>query len=166
VLGGSSEWIMLVPTQSGYLFLNTDGSTYDTVMAVYLMSLTNESDFQYLACDNDSGADGKASALVVPVQAGRTNVVLVDGVNGISGALQLNYSLISSLSLKALGTVQGAPRLQVTGREHMNFKILYSTNLINWSTILTTNSLTAVCDFVVNSPPGSARRFYRAQLLP
>src|SRR5204862_64745 len=33
VSGGASEWISVIAEANGTLFLNTDGSTYDTVMA-------------------------------------------------------------------------------------------------------------------------------------
>jgi len=165
VLGGASEYITFVPAESGALFLNTDGSSYDTVMAVFLRSPTNAS-LIYLVCDNNSGVDGRDSALNVPVVAGQTNIVLVDGVNGASGILQLNYSLLSSISLRALGTsVNGGNFMQVLSRTNANFSLQRSTNMIHWSPILTTNSPSGVYNHTDPTPPG-IRYFYRAKLLP
>ena len=102
-----------------------------------------------------------------PVVAGQTNVVLVDGVNGASGVLQLNYSLLSSISLRSLGTTaQGAYQMQVLSRTNANFSLERSSNMLSWTSILTTNSPSGVYNHTDPQPPGSVRFFYRAKLLP
>jgi len=167
VLGGASEYITFVPAESGVLFLNTDGSSYDTVMAVFVRNPTNASQLTYLGCDNNGGGDHLDSSLSVPVVAGQTNVVLVDGVNGASGVLQLNYSLLSSIALKSLGTTPAGDYLmQVVSRTNANFSLQRSSNMLQWTSILTTNSPSGVFNYADPKPPGSVRFFYRAQLLP
>jgi hypothetical protein len=164
VLGGASEYVTFVPAENGVLFLNTDGSSYDTVMAIFLR---NGSQLTYLTCDNNGGADGRDSSLSVPVTAGQTNIVLVDGVNGATGILQLNYSLVSSITLRPLGaTLDGANLLQVISRTNANFSLHRSSNMIHWASILTTNSPSGVFNYADPRPPGSIRYFYRAQLRP
>ena len=44
-----------------------------------------------------------AAGAVLPVQAGVTYYILIDGVNGVTGRLQLNYSLVTTSILKPLG---------------------------------------------------------------
>jgi len=167
VLGGASEYITFVPAESGMLFLNTDGSTYDTVMAVFKRNPTNASQLIYLGCDNNGGTDGRDSALSVPVVAGQTNVVLVDGVNGAVGILQLNYSLLSSISLQPVGTTDtGAHVMQVLSRTNANFTLQRSSNMIHWASILTTNSPSGVFNYADPKPAIGVRFYYRAQLLP
>src|SRR6185295_4994237 len=101
---------------------NTDGSSYDTVMAVFRRSPTNFAMLELLACDNNSGTDGKTSSLSLPVEAGKTNYLLLDGVNGVSGILQLNFSLATTTVIQSLGlTPQGAQHLQVLGRPDLHF---------------------------------------------
>jgi hypothetical protein len=73
------------------LYLNTDGSSYDTVMAVFKRSVTGA--LQQTACDNNSGLDHLDSSLSVSVKAGVTNFIVIDGVNSATGNLKLNYSL-------------------------------------------------------------------------
>src|SRR5262249_36815818 len=51
VTGGASEWISFVALENGTLFLNTDGSSYDTVMAVFRRSGVNGM-LQQVTCDN------------------------------------------------------------------------------------------------------------------
>jgi hypothetical protein len=168
VLGGASEYIAFVAAETGILALNTDGSSYDTVMAVFVRNPTNAAELIYLACNNNGGVDGLDSALSVPVIAGQTNVILVDGVNGASGILQLNYHLLSSISLLSVGNTPdgSAYQMQVISRTNANFTIERSSNMVHWSSIVTTNSPSGVFMHADPKPPGSVRFFYRAQLIP
>ena len=165
VLGGSSEWITFVAVESGDLFLNTDGSSYDTVMAVFARNPTNAAMLTQLACDNNGGLDHLDSALVIPVTIGQTNAILIDGVNGASGTLKLNYSLVPKTTIKLLSTLgSGQNTLRVSGRTNLNFSVQSSSNLIHWTTILTTNAPTGLLDF--QDATSSARQFYRVKALP
>jgi len=58
-IGGASEWVSFEADASGTLFINTDGSSYDTVMAIFRRSPANASVLDLLACDNNSGTNGK-----------------------------------------------------------------------------------------------------------
>jgi len=138
------------------------------VMAVFGRSPTNQAVLQLLACDNNSGTNGFSSSLSLPVTAGITNYIVVDGVSGVSGILQLNYSLATTTVIKALGrTPQGTQHLQVVGRPDLHLSIQASTNLINWiSLITTTNSPTGVFDYFDNDSVNMPLRYYRALLLP
>ena len=167
VIGGSSEWITLIAEASGTLFLNTDGSSYDTVIAAFQRNPTNSAALIQLACDNNSGLDGKDSSTVLPVTTGSTNYVLVDGVNGAVGVLQLNYSLATTTILKMGGrTADGANILQVSGRPGLNFSVQGSANLKTWTTLVTTNAPTGALDYIDTSSIGVPSRYYRALILP
>jgi hypothetical protein len=167
VTGGSSEWITFVPEQTGTLFLNTIGSSYDTVMAVFRRNPTNAAALQLLACDNNSGTDGLDSAVSLAVEGGKTNYVLVDGVNGATGILYLNYSLATTTIIKLAGrTAEGANIVQVNGRPGINFAIQASTNFSNWASIVTTNAPTGVFNYTDNGSISLPRRYYRALILP
>jgi len=166
VTGGSSEWISFVPEQTGTLFLNTDGSSYDTVMAVFLRNPTNATLLTQVGSNDNGGLDGVDSSIVVPVTAGQTNAILIDGVNGASGTLKLNYSLMPKITLTLLGLKpQNQFGVRVTGRTNLNFSIQRSTNLTTWATILTTNSPTGLFDYY-ESVSGTVQRAYRAKALP
>jgi hypothetical protein len=167
VIGGSSEWLTLIAEASGTLFLNTDGSSYDTVMTVFQRNPTNSAALIQLACDNNSGLDGRDSSTVLPVNIGSTNYVLVDGVNGAVGILQLNYSLATTTILKMGGrTPDGANILQISGRAGLNFSVQSSANLKNWTTLVTTNAPTGALDYIDTSSIGVPSRYYRALILP
>jgi len=134
-----------------------------------------------LACDNDQGADtvtniannvpvtGKTSALSVPVPAGQTNLVFVDGVvtNGVvlSGTLNLSYSLVP-VTLTALPLSSGAAHLQVSGQASLRIVIERSTNLRTWTPILTNTMTGASYDFSDTGSSSLSQGFYRVRLLP
>ena len=167
VIGGSSQWLTFVPLSSGTLALNTSGSSFATVMAAFRRNPTNSALLQVITCDVNSGTNS-TSAVNFPVTAGQTNYVEVDGVNGVNGVLQLNYSLLNGAVLKSFSPVppQMSAHLQVVGLPNMHFTIQASTNLVNWVPVLTTNSSTGIYDFVDPASPNMPRRFYRALMLP
>jgi hypothetical protein len=167
VLGGASEWITFVAEETGRLFLNTDGSSYDTVMAIFRRNPTNSALLQELACDNNGGIDHRDSSTNVFVQAGQTNFIVVDGVNGASGTLRLNYALVTSSRLRSVGfTPQRAHIVQVSTHAGARFSIQTSTTLTNWTTILTTNTPLSLFQFIDDASIREPRRFYRALMLP
>jgi uncharacterized repeat protein (TIGR01451 family) len=166
VIGGASQWIAFVPLDTGMLYLSTDGSSYNTVMAVFIRPPNNPSVLQLVDCDNNGGLDGRDSALSVPVQAGVTNFVMVDGVNGATGILQLNYSLVIPAVLRALGlNGAGQPQLRLIGHPEMRFMIERSANAVNWLPLMTTNA-NIEFNFTDTTATGPQSRFYRATMLP
>jgi hypothetical protein len=89
--GGASQWIRFVATQTGVVRFSTEGSDFDTLLAVYtgagLSSLTLE------GSDNNSGSDGRTSVLDLSVTAGRTYSIAVDGAGGVTGRARLSYQM-------------------------------------------------------------------------
>jgi hypothetical protein len=165
-VGGASEWFAVVAEESGTLYVNTDGSSYDTVLAVYSFGPTNTG-LSLLGCDNNGGLDRKDSAVAVAVEAGRTNFVVIDGYNGAYGVASLHFSLVTQGSLTPAGfTAQKAIRLRLTGQPTMRFAIQASTNLVNWTSISTNSSTSGTFDYIDNRSTNTPRRFYRALMLP
>lgn len=91
--GGASEWYAYQAPANGLLVLDTDGSDFDTVLAVYTGPGTDFQSLVSVACDNNSGSNGQTSRTVFPVTKDTVYYIAVDGVGGASGTVQLNYSL-------------------------------------------------------------------------
>ena len=91
--GGASEWYAYQPPASGLLTLDTEGSTFDTVLAVYTGPGTDFESLVSVACDNNSGSDGKTSKVVFHATKDTVYYIAVDGVGGASGTVNLNYVL-------------------------------------------------------------------------
>ena len=95
VAGGASQWYVIQAQASGKMRVSTEGSDFDTVLAVYT-GPENAIGFDELTsvnCDNDSGADGKTSRLEFDAVTNQTYQIAVDGVNGARGTVRLSYGL-------------------------------------------------------------------------
>src|SRR6266480_822987 len=87
--GGASAWYAYQPPATGLLILDTQGSDFATVMAVYTGPGTDYASLVPVACDEGSGLDGKSCKLVFSVTKDTVYYIAVDGVDGASGTAQL-----------------------------------------------------------------------------
>jgi hypothetical protein len=119
-----------------------------------------------VVCDNNSGEDGRDSALSLAVDAGETNLVLIDGVRGETGTLHLNYSLVITAGVEPIRlTPDGFVTLRFTGRPELNLTVEVSTDAVTWTPVATLSSPSDTIEWVDPTPP-SGQRFYRALMLP
>ena len=130
--------------------------------------LTPSNTVQELDCnDNAPTGGGTYSQLAVPIKTGDTNIILVDGKYAASGTLVLNYSLIAPATLQAVGPDgTGGFRLRVVGYPGMNLTLESSSNLMDWTPQLSTNSLDEVFDYTDPASSLSSGKYYRAVLTP
>ena len=167
VPGGASHWFSLVPDRNGTLFLSTDGSNFDTVMAVYTGTATTVANLTPVACDNNSGSNRLTSALSFNAVSNTIYYIAVDGVNGVSGTVVFNYSLaIPSELLSVEPGVSGNNRVRVLGQARGNFRLQASTNLTTWTTLLSTNSSSGAFDYLDDAFSTLPVRYYRVLTLP
>ncbi len=108
VPGGASQWFAFQAETAGVLALNTDGSTFDTVLAVYTGPDADFASLTPLVCDNDSGTNGLTSSLHFTTTEGTTYYVAADGVNGASGTVLLNYTTLGETQQPSI-TITSAP---------------------------------------------------------
>jgi len=83
-------WFKFTPATSETVHIKTDGSDYDTILAVYDNSLS------MLDSDDDSGA-GDASLIDLAVTAGQTYYIQVIGFSGDYGLLRLTLDCTGGL---------------------------------------------------------------------
>ncbi len=164
--GGASHWFAYLAEANGALYLNTDGSDFDTVLAVYTGGDTFESLIP-VACDNDGGMDGFDSAVMFDVTPGTVYYFAVDGVGGASGVVHLNYRLATPSQLTPLGAgPSGENQLRLTGQPEGQFAVQYSTDLQTWNTWLITNTPMGMLDLVHPGSTNFSPCFYRSVTLP
>lgn len=84
--GGASLWWSWTAPADGTMTLSTEGSNFDTVLAVY--TGTSLGTLSLLAADDDSGENG-TSRVAANVRSGTTYQIAVDGYNRAAGALLL-----------------------------------------------------------------------------
>jgi hypothetical protein len=79
----------------------------------------------------------------------------------------LNYSLVTPTAVKVAGLSANRENIvQVNGRPGLNFSIQGSTDLKQWSTLVTTNAPTGLFNFTDKNSVGVPVRYYRALILP
>jgi len=100
--GGSSVWWTWTPPASGQYAISTLGSNFDTLLGVFtgdsVSSLTE------VAENDDDPAGGVTSYVNISATAGTPYQIVVDGLNGASGSIDLNiYPHQASLGLYTTG---------------------------------------------------------------
>lgn len=109
IAGGHSEWFVYQAEADGTLRLDTEGSNFDTVLAVYVgpgdsfLTLTN------VACDNNSGSNGRTSKVIFAATRGTIYWIAVDGVGSAAGTVHLNINLGNPVALTTSPQSQTAP---------------------------------------------------------
>lgn len=88
--GGKSVWWRWQAPTNGVLRINTQGSDFETLLAVYLGDSLD--DLTSMASDDNSGGDGCFVTLLVT--NGLTYHITVDGWSGASGQIDLNLDFI------------------------------------------------------------------------
>lgn len=98
VLGGASEWFVYQAPTNGVLTVDTLGSTFDTVLAVYDVAgnlpPNDYTDLRPVACNNDIDTTNNLSMVSFTATAETIYYIAVDGVGGARGVVQLNYNLV------------------------------------------------------------------------
>ena len=87
ITGGTSVWWTFIAPEFGMVTLSTDGSTFDTTLAVYSGTAVSA-----LTSLGSNDGLGNGSSLTIRVEAGRTYHVAVDGVDGSSGSITLAHT--------------------------------------------------------------------------
>jgi len=91
IAGGHSVWWNWIAPSNGTVIIDTSGSTFDTLLAVYTgTSVSNLT--QVAADDNDDSRGVLTSRVKFLVTAGTQYQIAVDGKNGATGVVQLNLA--------------------------------------------------------------------------
>lgn len=163
IAGGASQWFAYQPPKSGTVSINTDGSTFDTVLAVYTGTAADFASLQSVACDNNSGLDRRDSAVTFAAVAETVYYIAVDGVGGATGSVRLNYQLTFPIEMKSTALQSGLVGFGLICAPGQQFTIQSSTDLLTWVSMLTTNTPNGVFQFSDVEAPNFQRRFYRVQ---
>jgi hypothetical protein len=98
-LGGRSIWYRWQAPYTGDLTLSTEGSDFDTLLALYIgTSLTN---LVEVASNDDAypGTADRSSLILARVVANQVYYIAVDGLDGAGGNVSLSYSFTSTQPL-------------------------------------------------------------------
>lgn len=166
VVGGASVWYYYIAPTNGTLHVDTLGSDYDTVLAVYTGPGTEFATLQLVACDNNSGPDGMTSQVNFPATNDTVYFIAVDGVNGATGTLRLNYRLLLSMVLTQQVAAAGTFSFQVHATPNYPFTLQRSHDLTNWISLLTTSTPSGTFTYLESNILSRPKRFYRGLQRP
>ena len=91
LLGGASRWFTFQPGSSGILMVDTIGSGIDTTLAAYTGN--DYSNLHFVASDDNSAPDHIRSLLRFNAAPSTVYSIAVDGKNGATGNIKLNWQL-------------------------------------------------------------------------
>ena len=108
---GHPGWFSYIAPASGSMVINTGGSTFDTVLGVFVGPGNSFSTLTNVGCGYTTNYKtyGQPSVTVPTVLAGQTNYIVVEGANGESGTVHLSLSLGNPV------TVSSPPQSQSVG---------------------------------------------------
>lgn len=86
-----SAWFAFTPTVNGVYLIDTSGSDFDTVLAVYTGNAINN---LVSVASNDNAPSATTSQVYVDLKKDMTYYIAVDGNNGAAGLAQLNLTFI------------------------------------------------------------------------
>jgi hypothetical protein len=164
--GGKSIWWRWIAPRSATVNLDTFGSSFSTLLAVYTGA--DVADLTRIASDFDSGTN--CSRLSFNALAGTTYNIVVDGYDGASSYLQLALAMSGSgepIPDLRCGIPQiitgGNLRVALTGPTNRACVVEVSTNLVQWQ-VLQSVTTGANGTASVTTPAAGPIRFYRARL--
>ncbi len=93
VLGGASAWFIYEAPTNGVMRVSTEGSNYDTVLAVYTSpdAAVDYSRLIEVTSDDNGGANGRTSVVQFAARGSTRYYLVVDGVNSAKGRVRLHY---------------------------------------------------------------------------
>ncbi len=99
--GGSPAWFSYVTPVSGTILINTAGSTFNTILGVYVGSPNSFGTLTNIGCGYTTNytIEGQPVVSIPNVPANQTNYIVVEGENAASGTVHLNINLGTPVSI-------------------------------------------------------------------
>ncbi len=94
--GGKSAWWKWTAPQDGQVSIDTHGSGFDTLLAVYTGAAVNA--LTLVAANDNDGSAGSGSSVAFTARAGTEYQIVVDGLGGASGAVVLRWGVPTAVS--------------------------------------------------------------------
>ncbi len=88
---GATLWYLYRPSFPRHVIIDTEGSGFDTVLAVYSRTFSPPGGLDEIAC-NDNAQGGTTSGLALDVTPGLDYLIQVGGASGATGSLTLNVA--------------------------------------------------------------------------
>jgi uncharacterized repeat protein (TIGR01451 family) len=119
-IGGSSVWWSWTAPSAGQLSLNTTGSNFDTLLAVYTGSNINALTQK---AANDNNGNLSTSSLVFQAVAGTQYQIAIDGGNGLAGTISLNWTLNPNAQANLSSNITGPTNVSIGSVANYNLNV-------------------------------------------
>ena len=154
-----SVWWTWVAPASGLATIDTSGSTFDTLLAIYTGS--SFSNLLLIASDDDSGSN-LSSRVTFTTKANTAYHIAVDGFEGAAGSILLNINFVQRLLQISNWQVNGFFSFHVAAGDGQSVIIEASSDLRKWIPISTNFIVANFVSFIDTNSINFAHRFYRA----
>lgn len=108
-----SMWVVYYSPRQELTKVSTEGSTFDTVAAVYTWSGNTNDLPMPVDCNNDGGYDVVTSRFYFPAQARTDYYIAVDGVGGAAGTVRLEVG--ETIRKATFNRTNGTYRFEMAG---------------------------------------------------
>lgn len=168
-IGGKSVWFLWQAPTSGSVNVDTIGSSFDTVLAVYVGSALGS--LAVVAADDDGAGFQGNSRLSFQATQGTSYRIAVDsyssGIGGGSGGVILNLLAAQPVLGGQQMSQQRVFQFQANGPVGRQVALESSIDLTSWSPVAT-NVVPeeGVLSFLDVQATGVTRRFFRTRVLP
>ncbi len=164
--GGASVWWEWTSSFDGPVTFSTEGSSIDTLMAIYEGTGDSHASLSLVANDDDSGSN-LTSLILLTAEAGKTYIIAIDGKNGAVGAFNLCFSQGLPAHIDAIQRLgDGSCRLTITASAACRLQIEAKADLANpsgWARVPLgrLNDVSGTIQFTDSAAIGQDSRFYR-----
>jgi hypothetical protein len=165
--GGASIWYHWRPLADGPVTVDTLGSTFDTLLAVYTGSTVDS--LNLVTSNDDLDYDHVQSLVTFDAIHGKEYWIAVDGYDADSGSLRLQWRQpLGTQPLLTIARTATPARFNLTlsGVSGVSYTIEYSTNLAAWNVLTNLPSSGAPVQFSDPNAGTSPTRHYRAKVTP
>lgn len=122
--GGASIWYQFTPTTTGTYTFSTEGSSFDTLLAVYRGTAVNA--LTAIASNDDSTSSVRWSRVTFSATAGTTYVLAIDGYGAATGSTTLAWAATTP----APGTfAKSTPKNGATGQVRSNLGFTWTASV-------------------------------------
>jgi hypothetical protein len=161
-LDSASKWFKMTANDTGLATVSTEGSDYDTILAVFIGPISSPSDLQLIQCNNNISPSNKDSRL--QFMATPATYWLVVGGNASGRTLKLTYGFEPRIQLDRISS-DGSVELRSTIAPALSYRVQASADLQSnsWVTLLRTNLVPTNNVITVRDTNGVTfgKRFYR-----
>jgi hypothetical protein len=163
-LGDTSVWWSWTAPAAAKVRITTEGSSFDTLLAVYSGSSLSNLDEIARNDDADAASGVLTSVVSFDTIAGQVYQIAVDGFDGASGQISLRIDNATTTLSAAFRASDGTFQFILNGLASGTYQIDATADFAGWTTVTTlinTNGTQLVVD---RTATNLDQRFYRARL--